>query len=34
MNGTESSEINPCTYGDLIYYKGSKYTMEKRQSLQ
>ena len=30
-NGIETSEINPHTYGQLIFDKG---TMEKRQSLQ
>ena len=30
----ENPEINPHTYGQLIYDKGgSEYTMEKRQSL-
>ena len=30
----ESPEINPHTYGQLIYDRGGKDTMEKRQSLQ
>ena len=29
----DNPEINPQTYGQLIYNKGGKNTMEKRQSL-
>jgi len=29
-----SPEINPSTYGQLIYEKKEEYIMEKRQSLQ
>ena len=30
----ESSEVKPHTYGQLIFKKEARYTMEKRQSLQ
>ena len=32
-NRIESLEINPCTYGQLIYNKGGKNIQYKRQSL-
>ena len=32
-NKIESPEINPCTYGHLIFDKRGKNIMEKRQSL-
>ena len=32
-NKIESPEINPCTYGHLIFDNWQEYTMEKRQSL-
>ena len=32
-NKVENPEINPCTYGHLIFDKGGKNKMEKRQSL-
>ena len=33
-NKIESPEINPLTYGHLIFERRQKYIMEKRQSLQ
>ena len=33
-NRIESPEIKTCTYGQLIYDKGGKDIIEKRQSLQ
>ena len=33
-NQIESPEINPLTYGHLIFERRQKYIMEKRQSLQ
>ena len=33
QNKTESSEINPCTYGHLIFDKGGKHIQWRRQSL-
>ena len=32
-NNIESPEINPCTYGHLMFDKGHNNTMKKRQSL-